>query len=163
VRKTIVYLLLLAVIVSGYTPLFGVPSAFAADNTTHSDTVAASNHSLFGEIIPGEVLVKYKTPRTAKNGFGIQSLSPRIQKLSFSASIEVADKIRVLQMDPNVELVEPVYKVMAAGVSSSQTVNQSVYFNLENPTYMQNWGKTVTQLTYAAEFTTAQKLNQVTK
>ncbi len=161
VRKTIVYLLLLAVIVSGYTPLFGVPSAFAADNTTHSDMVAASNHSLFGEIIPGEVLVKYKTPRTAKNGFGIQSFTPRIQKLSFPASIEVADKIRELQMDPNVELVEPIYKVMAAGVTSSQTVNQSVYYNPANPTYMQNWGKTVTQLTYAAEFTTAQRLNQV--
>lgn len=121
----------------------------------------SSNSDTLGEIIPGQVLVKYKTSRPRADSFGAQSISPFVQKLTFSESISVADKINELKLDPNVEYAEPVYKVHLIGQVKDGTVAQSVYYNGDNMNYMENWGKTVTQLTYAAALTNPNLLKVV--
>ncbi|MDF2668837.1 MAG: serine protease [Paenibacillus sp.] len=163
-RKWFVCILALIVILSGFPSLIDVPTALADSNGQYSETKSASSEATASsdEIVPGEVLVKYKSARVSSKGISAQSVTPVIQKISFSASTSLADKIRELKADPNVELVEPVYRVYASKLVPAQSVVKAVYNNQSDKIYMRNWGKTVTQLTYAAEFTDPQKLGQVT-
>ncbi|MDB5052881.1 MAG: hypothetical protein JWM44_931, partial [Bacilli bacterium] len=108
-----------------------------------------ANSSVLGdsEILPGKVIVKYKNIRSISNSSSIQSISPKIFTLSFANEISVTDKINELQKDPNVEYVEPVYKVHFADTPEPKSITEAIYTSLDN-TYMQNWGKTVTGITY---------------
>ncbi|MDB5052623.1 MAG: extracellular peptidase family, partial [Bacilli bacterium] len=118
----------------------------------HADPISAfhANSNVLGdsEIIPGKVIVKYKNIRSLSNSSSIQSISPKIYTLSFANDISVSDKINELQKDPNVEYVEPVYKVHFADTPEPKSITEAIYTSLDN-TYMQNWGKTVTGITYA--------------
>lgn len=113
------------------------------------------------DIVPGKVLVKYKQP--AANGF--QALSARSASswttLSFSNELSVSDKLAELQEDPNVEYAEPVYKFQISGVPQSEITTQSIYYDGDNMAYMENWGKTVTELTYASSKTPQQLSSHV--
>lgn len=140
--RRLVFLIILALIVPAIFPV-SLPKAQA-------ESVTQINPN----IVPGQVIVKYRRPQVGSNSsFSAQSVSPIIQTLTFSEEISVSQKIAQLLQDPNVEYAEPVYKVHINGTTQSGTVTQGVYFNQSNLTYMYNWGATVSDLVYAADHT----------
>ncbi|NEW07329.1 S8 family serine peptidase [Paenibacillus sp. SYP-B3998] len=114
------------------------------------------------DVVPGQILVKYKhSPAISSSSFGAKSISPQISNLKFPEDTNISDKIEELQKDPNVEYAEPVYKFYLNKAPQSGTVTQSIYFDRNNMGYMENWGKTVTELTYASNNTPQQLSSQV--
>ncbi|TXK82619.1 S8 family serine peptidase [Paenibacillus sp. N3.4] len=114
-------------------------------------------------IVPGQVIVKYKSTTRGRSlmGESISSVgSQRFYNVHFSEDVSVAQKMSALQSDPDIEYVEPVFKVKITDPPSN-SVTASVYTS-NDLTYMKNWGKTVTELTYAAEKTTVTQHAAVT-
>jgi subtilisin family serine protease len=125
------------------------PSSFADPISSFHLNNKLLNES---EIVPGKVIVKYKNVRYSINSVGLQSISPKMYTLTFSNEMSVTAKINELQKDPNVEYAEPVYKVHFANASTQRSVTSSIYSSPDT-SYMHNWGKTVTGLTYVSSIT----------
>jgi subtilisin family serine protease len=159
-RKLTNKMAIIAIITVFLTPFFHFHAlSVRADSTAPADS-SISNE----EIIPGQVLVKYKHSVQSSSSFGIQSLGPQIQTIHFSESMDVGEKIKQLKLDPNVEIAEPVYKVHAYTTTynpADGSVSGNVYFNYSDQTYMHNWGKTVTKTTYLQGLTSNTQINQV--
>lgn len=151
-KERFVRLRVLLVLALLLTPFYTLSYAHAESVYESSETADYAS----GDIVPGQVLVKYKNGRlglSSAKGFKAQSITSSIQKLSFSEEIPVSEKVRELSQDPNVAFVEPVYRYRATGQFQAQG------FTVTDATY--NWGKTVTQLTYASQWTSLNPLNQL--
>ncbi|WP_276353339.1 S8 family serine peptidase [Cohnella caldifontis] len=99
------------------------------------------------EIVPGEVIVKYKDG-LVKKGLSANSIDPYalpgVEKLTLNAGEDVFSKIEDLQADPNVEYAQPVYVYHALGIDSTvsasgKTVTASVYSS-DDPLNPSQWG-----------------------
>ncbi|WP_127587005.1 S8 family peptidase [Paenibacillus koleovorans] len=154
-RLALVQTLIIAILCS----LFAAPIMATGEELEVGAQTIAQELTLSGDIVPGQLLVKYKsTPRALRaSGFSSESLSPLVQKLSFSESTDLSEKMRQLQQDPNVELVEPVYRVRIPEMQQAGTVAQAVYYSPERKV----WGQTVTQLTYGSSIASPSSMSQV--
>jgi subtilisin family serine protease len=149
-------MVIMAIITVIFTPFFHSVSTVQADSAPIVDSSILNE-----DIIPGQVLVKYKNPLRNPTTYGIQSTAVRIQTLYFSKNVAVEDKIAQLEQDPNVEYAEPVYKVHSTVLPQSDgSIISNVYFS-SSEAYMHNWGKTVTALTYASDLSTPTLNSQV--
>jgi subtilisin family serine protease len=150
-------MVIIAMITVIFTPFFQFTASIVqADSTEFADSSITKE-----DIIPGQVLVKYKNPPRNHSIFGVQSTAAQIQTLHFSENVAVEDKIAQLEKDPNVEYAEPVYEVHSTAVSQPDgSIVSNVYFS-DSQTYMHNWGKTVTALTYASDLSTPTLNSQV--
>ncbi len=150
--KSIAIILTLSLILTQFLGLFSVDEVFAEEvNTDYSN------------IVPGKVLVKYKT-QEEENTFGIRSMqmtqiNPKqnIKEFVLSEGEDVFDAIDELNNDPNVEYAEPIYIRRALGTFADapkrmeQTVSQSVY-DPNDPYYTdKQWGLSAIKLTDAWE------------
>ncbi|MCC2687117.1 MAG: serine protease, partial [Paenibacillaceae bacterium] len=169
-KRVLSFLMLASLACSVWIPAVGAEPVTTPNASVQETLYTAYSHS--AEIVPGQVLVKYKrAPRTllGAGGYAAESLASAdgrpIYRLSFAEEISVTEKLEQLQQDANVEYAEPVYRVsLPKPVAAADrldpltgTVVQSVYNDPANPTYMRNWGKTVTELTYAAAQTTPEQ------
>jgi subtilisin family serine protease len=175
-----VFILIFSILVGSF------PQSIHADGFSAKTIIAkefSSEHPQNdAEIVPGQVIVKYKHASQNKSSFGIKSIGPSTQVLHFSNETSVSDKIAELKKDPNVEYAEPDYIVhlvdmpLTTGApvpiaTSTPTpgggggsaggalppieisISQNVYFSSDLD-YMHNWGKTAAKLKYAQEKTT---------
>lgn len=147
--RRMVFLFILTLIVPAFP--IGLPKALA-ESVSQTDP----------NIVPGQVIVKYKRPpAVSRSLFSAQSISPVIHTLTFPQSTKVSDKIAQLKQDPNVEYAEPVYKVHINGKPPTATVTQSTYLVPSLTASIENWGMTVTQLTYASSITSPELCSRV--
>jgi hypothetical protein len=154
-RKLTNKVAIIAIITVFLTPFFHFHLLPVKAASTGSADSSISNK----DIIPGQVLVKYRNLRHTQTNFGIQAITAQIQTLHFSENDSVVDKIAQLEKDPNVEYAEPVYKVHSTVVSQPDgSIVSNVYFS-NSQIYMHNWGKTVTALTYASDLSTYRIVN----
>ncbi|WP_314002411.1 S8 family serine peptidase [uncultured Paenibacillus sp.] len=123
------------------------------------------------EIVPGQVLVKYKRPQPQRRtAAGVQSVTPFVKAVAFNEQIEVEDKIAELNRDPNVEYAEPVYRTSLASVGEPGKITkagaygtdaQALYWSGELDPYMQSWGKIASRLEQAQALTTPAQKSEV--
>ncbi|EXX85028.1 alkaline serine protease [Paenibacillus darwinianus] len=161
--------LVLSLAVGLFTPAVLSQGAAAAPDAPSLSREATVDEA---EIVPGQVLVKYKRPQPQRRtATGVRSISPLVKAVTFNEQIEVEDKISELNRDPNVEYAEPVYRTSLAGAidvggitnaDRYDTVTQAVYWTAADDPYMQNWGKIASRLEAAQTLTTAAQKNEVT-
>lgn len=143
------------------------------------------------EIVPGQVIVKYKQNLKSSSTFGVKTIGSKTQALYFSKDISVSDKIAELEKDPNVEYAEPDYRVHLADTSLPTSIPVQVSTSVPTPSpqaapnvstpkplpiedsvtvnvyfsndinYMHSWGQTVTKTTYAKGLTSTTLASQV--
>ncbi|UKS25275.1 S8 family serine peptidase [Paenibacillus sp. HWE-109] len=132
--------------------------AFENDDLSVEKAKPSFNES---DIVPGKVIVKYKQKQTGS--LGLQSLSSNPVSwttLSFNNEVSVAAKIAELEKDPDIDYVEPVYKVQLISSTSTLTVTDTVYSGTE--AYMKQWGKLAAHLDDMGSYTTTSQNEKVT-
>lgn len=147
-----------ALLMSGFLSVaLALPLSAAASPTPlvyeaeAESVVQTARSSAQAEIVPGELIVKYKDGAKTKQGFsasGFQASAPLAYasgavKLKLNEGVDVYDKIAQLEADPNVEYAQPVYVYRASEVdngytASDPTVAESVY--ADDPFYTEQWG-----------------------
>lgn len=148
-------------ILGGTVPQTIHANAFST-NTMAAKAFSSAHQLNDSDIVPGQVIVKYKNSMRSSSSFGIKTIESHTQVLQFSKDISVSDKIAELEKDPNVEYAEPDYKVhltvlptqtQSASLSTTDgSITNNVYFS-NDTNYMHYWGQTVTKLTYAKGLT----------
>lgn len=143
------------ILASVLTALIGMPfqaaaGSFTASGTTQAPNVLTEQYDHQAEIVPGELIVKYKNGGShhSFSASSFQSATPigdsGATKLKLKAGEDVYAKIDELQADPNVEFAQPVYVYHAtvsgeALSSTKQTVAASVYSS-NDPLNAEQWG-----------------------
>ncbi len=184
-KKALLLFLLLSILNFMFVTALATAQNGGTPSVMESEPVANSGDgtSADSQTIPGKVMVLYKdgkqslstdsTSQARASGWGsIRATRPNsigVGTVQFSTGSPVDEMVQLLEQDPNVEYVEPVYPVKMAEASgltksfsgpAASSVASSVY-TPNDPKYTDQWGLAAINFEESRQYVSADDLDDV--